>query len=95
MLQARGTRGRLLAVYAEAALLGAWRWSVGETLGTVTEFEAVALRVHPVLSRYRPLVIALAFGDYEWCWTLRDVQLDDGQLRGSAVGAPVVRQRGA
>ena len=95
MFQAQGDRGRLLVVYAEAATLGAWRCSTGDTLGYVTRFEARLQRAHEWRLRQRPLVIALPFGAHEWRWELRDadLQLDDGRLRATAIGAPVVFQR--
>ena len=95
MFHAQGDRGRLLVVYAEAATLGAWRCSTGDTLGAVTHFDAAIQRAHEWRLRQRPLVIALPFGAYEWRWTLRDedLHLHDGRLRATAIGAPVVFPR--
>ena len=91
MFHARGDRGRLLVVYAEAATLRAWSCTTGDTLGAVTRFEAAIQRSHEYLLRQRPLTIALQFGAVEWRWTLRDdLHVHDGTLRATAIGAPVV-----
>ena len=92
MFQAEGQRGRILAVYAEAATLGAWRVTAGEELGGASRFEARILWQHDLLLRHRPLTIALAVGGAEWRWQLESLSVSDSTLRGRALGAPVVSQ---
>lgn len=94
MFQAQGDRGRLVAVYAQAATLGPWSASCGETLGRVTRFQAQVRASSDLLLRHRPLVIALPFGAHEWRWTLDDdLHVSDGTLHARSHGAPVVYPR--
>ena len=90
MFHARGDRGRLLAVYADAAALASWTATTGDTIGGATRFEARITRSHDLLLRYRPLTIGLRFGDHEWRWLLDDLRVSDGTLQAMAQGAPVV-----
>ena len=93
MFHASGTQGRLLALYAEAAQLGAWTLATGETIGGATTFDAAITHEHDLLLRYRPMAIALTFGAHEWRWTLTALQVRDGRLRATATGEPVVFPR--
>lgn len=90
MFHARGEHGRLLAAYADAAVLVRWSLATGATLGGATTFEAELRDAHPILIRHRPLTIALRFGAHEWRWELTDLHVDDRALQGRASGQPVV-----
>jgi hypothetical protein len=90
MFAAQGQRGRLLAVYAEAAQLGAWSATTGDTLGRETRFEAALLSVHPVCIAQEPLTIAVRLGAYEWRWLLQAFRVHDGMLWARSIEEPVV-----
>lgn len=88
----RGTVGRLLVVYRQAARLHDWTLSA-----TQDELGPVRVRIHArcsAIDRFliakRPLTVVLGVGQEEWRWRVERVELDGVQLSAIASGVPDV-----